>query len=423
MDQVFAWTAWASSADGFENFFSELSLKSIVAILGGLIRVLDAETKAREPYSTFISKMLTFCTPFLSQLDDGTYLTILVAASLLEDWAPEVHQLLALMVGEFERHLQGCHPSLLSAAATVTAKLRGDVRENLTRLIAQRLLDYNLETFSAEELAGVARLCNTPGATDVLYLLLVLQELAWASGEPAAQFLQADDEFLFAGFDGPTLTSAEMLPQEQASMKVPEAESTSEGRLKFMLKDPAYLPMSLTEDTSTDDVEPSIVILSEFSGCHNGTYDVAFEVNSPEAYELHKVQAEVLHNGDLVDRFQIVVEAGYEIPNTHSLQITNLKDGAYQVHFTIASLFSGSLRGAPVVHRFWRSEGALVDVPEPVKLTEDKLCSFSFSERPSTTGEKKLTCRKYATRTVTLSTFSGSDTGGGVSSRGSEDGA
>jgi hypothetical protein len=426
----------ASSGDAFESFFSELSLKSIVAILGSMTRVLDGKNSAYEPYNTFISRLIAFCSPFLSQIDETTYLTIWEAATRLREWRPEVHQVLTAMLYEFDRALQGCRTSLLSALASVTVELQGDpsghVRESLARLLAQRLVHCDLAALSPEELQGVAGLCNLPGAIDIQtleqYLLMALQDLAWPSTDPC-RAMQSDIGFASSEeipvFESLTLAASQIPAQEQASVQAPEDESMPKGLPAIVLKDPAYLPLPLAESIP-DDEEPTIVVLSEFSGANsNGSYDVAFEVNTMKTYEMSKVQVELLSDGELVESFDLIVEAGDAILNTHSLHLSQLKDGAHQVRLSLTSLFSSSC-GRPVVHRFWCNGGQMIDVPEPAKLTEDMLYSFLSSERFHVAEEnhqcEQASSSENVKRTVTISTFSGSDIGGS-SSRASEDGA
>jgi len=458
IDKIFDWTAWTSRTDAFESFISDLSLKSIVAILGAYNRVMGSRC-AHEPYSTLISKLLSMRPELLTEIDDATSFTIFEAASMVPHRTPQVDRVLTAAACLIANSIDGYSKNGLASLAAATAKLHGGVHDLLAGLVARRLACCNLELFTTEELTGIAKMCSLdvnsadlqclPETLHSLALEVIQQQESAFVGDTAATvgqdpiYLNVNDpsawrvpgnlEVTAPTCDHLDLTFAEYFGKnpiyvkvdDPASWRAPSSLQATSSGLGLTLGDSSSIPAS--EDPVHLNVpaslfgphvkEPAMLtVLSEFSGTKLGqqlrqdsgdaAFDLVFELNSQMAYDVYNIKVEVWHDEYLQDAFDMSLEAGWTIPNTQTLHLQDLKDGAHEVHFTVANQ-RGETQGEKVVYRFWCKSGTITDEQDPVKLSEDSLCSINSLERRNWTA---------VARTITASTFSGSDIVGGESS-------
>jgi hypothetical protein len=129
----------------------------------------------------------------------------------------------------------------------------------------------------------------------------------------------------------------------------------------------------------------TLAVLEELSGTlgdGNAKITITFEINSPKAYEMYNVVVETYHDGTLYDTFDMAVEAGHDIPNTHALTLGSLKDGHHETHFSLNNE-RDETQGATTVYRFKCVGGIIrVGADHAVRAAEDSPPSVAFAHLP-----------------------------------------
>jgi hypothetical protein len=375
VDEIFAWTAWRSTTDEFDSFFADLSLKSVVSLLTACVKLMGSQSELREPYNTFMSKLLCLCPRFVDELDEVVALSVLETVPVSGNWAPQVERTMAMVASVAGQRISLYGPSSLARLAAVTVKLPGDMGDLLAGLVAQRLRSVDIGLFSASERKQIAKMCvlehDNSDATSLCTvphteLATVSHSLSLDQACPLANGS--------AGWQSPMSAevAVHMFPQPTKGPKLPEPMKVEvSGWPSRMLgdgvnicEDPVYLSTPPGLDIPNACLAPetaTLVVLEELSGTlDNAKTTITFEINSPKAYQIYNVLVETFHEGHLYDTFEMGVEAGLDIPNTHALSLGCLKDGRHETHFTLNSE-RYETQGVTTVYRFQCCGGIVQD--------------------------------------------------------------
>jgi hypothetical protein len=382
IDKIFNYIAASACTETFDSFFAGLSLKSIVAILGAVIRVTGNQQSLQDPYSAFVAKLICLCAYHVDDLDQVNMCIILDAASSLPYRTQEVLHAVAIMSQSFSDigHSDALAPGMLACGATgltemnEQAKTSAEISEETSwHALLQPSVDDDLAVIDWH---GDNMLAANPA---------LLPDVATIPLEPV--YLKRDGNSI--------------LQLTMSSSDVNKFEGISHESIGGLFDALALTTFSGPSQFLTKPV--SLSVLDEFSGAATSTLravTIAFEVNSPDAYRMYNVNIKLHRGGKMYESLIIPVEAGWSIPNTQALELQDLQDGSYETRFTVTGV-DRSIQSDTVVHRFAVKQGTIAGACEQTDMDD------GTAERV-----RWMKCE----RTVTASTTcSGSDSEGASS--------